>query len=117
LLEQVVLSIVEDHEIACLAASSLHYGVCGLAKEDILQTPLHINHGSGVPVLTVWVQSICGKEECEVGAKQKIEGVMDGLRQDISRKWDRDQKAPWKRRLAKFVGRRWERRDVHGARS
>jgi hypothetical protein len=84
LLKRVVLPILNEHEVACRAASSSLCGACGSATTQILQTPIFIIQNIDGPFLSVWVHSLCDKADCEAQIKEDMDSIMGKLREQLS---------------------------------
>ena len=84
LLERVVLPILNEHEVACRGASSPLCGACGSARTQILQTPITIIQDVDDLCLSVWVNSLCDKAECEAQTKKDMDNIMGKLREQLS---------------------------------
>ena len=83
LIERIVLPILNEHEVACRAASSPLCGVCSSATTHILQTPISIIQDTDHPFPSVWVHSLCDKAKCEAQTKKDIDSIIGKLKQQL----------------------------------
>ncbi|KAH7021704.1 hypothetical protein B0J12DRAFT_393208 [Macrophomina phaseolina] len=78
----VLQPITEEHEAACRAASNPLCGNCGSHTAKILYTPMSWLHTVEDPFVSIWVDPVCGKGECEIRTRQQIQGMMSTIVQE-----------------------------------
>lgn len=71
-----IFPIMKEHEAACRQASNPRCGNCGSPTAKVLQTPMSWLHIVENPFVCVWVNAVCGKDECEMQTRQEIQAVM-----------------------------------------
>lgn len=71
-----VQPIIKEHEAACRNASNPLCGICGSRTVDVLQTPMSWLHNLRDPLLTVWVNGVCGESECKTQMRQRVQDMM-----------------------------------------
>jgi hypothetical protein len=71
-----ILPIMKEHEAACRKASNPRCGNCGSPTAKVLQTPMSWLHIVENPFVCVWVNAVCGKDECEMQTRQEIQAMM-----------------------------------------
>jgi MYND finger len=74
--------IMQEHEVACRAASNLKCQSCGSPTVKVLQTPMSWMHIIQDPFVNVWVNPICGNAMCEFKVRQEIQDMMAVIASD-----------------------------------
>jgi hypothetical protein len=57
--------IIKEHEAACLANSNALCENCSSPRVTALQTPMSWLQNVEDPSVALWVNPVCGKDECE----------------------------------------------------
>ena len=50
-----------------------------MPRTKVLQTPMSWLHKVDDPFVAVWVDPVCGKEQCEIQTRQQVQEVMSEL--------------------------------------
>ena len=68
--------IMQEHEVACHAASNPKCQSCGSPTAKVLQTPMSWLHIVDEPFVNVFVNPVCNKSECEMRTRKQIQDMM-----------------------------------------
>ena len=68
--------IMQEHEVACHAASNPKCQSCGSPTVKVLQTPMSWLHIVDEPFINVLVNPMCDKSECEIRTRQQIQDII-----------------------------------------
>jgi len=74
--------IMLEHEAACRAASNPKCQSCGSPATTVLQTPMSWLHIVEKPFVSVCVNPVCSKKECEIRERQQIQNMMTEVIED-----------------------------------
>jgi hypothetical protein len=70
---------MKEHEAICRATSNPRCGNCGSPTAKILQTPMSWLHVVDDPFVSIWVDPVCAKGECEIETRQQIQSMMAAI--------------------------------------
>src|SRR5947207_14475902 len=68
--------IMQEHEAACRVASNPKCQSCGSPTVKILLTPMSWLHIVDEPFVSVFVNPVCNKSECEMRTRKQIQDMM-----------------------------------------
>jgi hypothetical protein len=68
--------IIKEHEAVYLANSNAFCENCGSPRVTVLQTPMSWLHIVEDLFVGIWVNPVCGKDECEILMRQQVQEIM-----------------------------------------